>query len=225
MGNFSDYFPFKCLHSALYLLEHESQHAIPSLTKEKKKKKKVNHSQPQACIYTHTVQNPSELLRSTCLDIILPTVSKCSSKCKCLHKWGWISSPSHSPHTHIAYFWTYLVYPCPVQSPSTLSYLVSFLCSIGMATLAQPHSYSLPILVIGLTHQAPARSPTTVDMFGHFRGFSLSSPLSLLHTHTNTLCSCKWRHSVHEEEAGGNLKSSLLFLSGSSGRLALYASE
>lgn len=108
------------------------------------------------------------------------------------------------------------MYPCPVQSPSTLSYLLSLLCSIGMATLAQPHSYSLPILVIGLTHEAPARSPPTVDMFGHFCGFSLSAPLSLLHTHTHTHCTHANGARVHEEETGFNLQSSLVVLSSSS---------
>lgn len=98
---------------------------------------------------------------------------------------------------------------------------------IGMATLAKPHSYSLPILVIGLTHQAPARSPPTVDMFGHFRGFSLTAPLSLSRTHTHTkrrthANSAIW---VREEEAGFNLKSNLFMLSGSSGRLGLHESE
>lgn len=41
--------------------------------------------------------------------------------------------------------------------------------------------------------------------------FSLFSFITLAHKHTHTPCTCKWRHSVHEEEAGGNFKSSLLF--------------
>lgn len=47
------------------LLEYKSVHAFPSLTKEK-----VNHSQPQTCIYTYTVQNVwTTLLTPTCSDM------------------------------------------------------------------------------------------------------------------------------------------------------------
>lgn len=45
----------------------------------------------------------------------------------------------------------------------THSFLFS-LRSIGMATLAEPHSYSFPMLVIGLSHEATARSPPTTSV-------------------------------------------------------------
>lgn len=52
-----------------------------------------------------------------------------------------------------------------------------------MATLAQAHSYSFPILVIGLTHEAT--SPPTVDVSGHFRVFSLAAPfITLAHAYS-----------------------------------------
>lgn len=45
----------------------------------------------------------------------------------------------------------------------THSFLFS-LRSTGMATLAEPHSYSFPMLVIGLSHEATTRSPPTTSV-------------------------------------------------------------
>lgn len=70
-----------------------------------------------------------------------------------------------------------------MQSGSTLPQLLSFLCSIGMATLAQPHSYSLPILVIGLTHEASTQALQQELCLVTSASF-LSPPLSLLLTLT-----------------------------------------
>ena len=153
----------------------------------------------------------------TCLDIILPLGSKSSSKCKCLHKWGRISLPSHSTHT--AYFWTLLAYMCHPLFPTL------FQRGIGIATLARPHSYSLPLLVIGLTHQAPTRSPPTVSMFGHFRVYprptlALCAFISRAHTHTVRMQMAPWK--VHKEEAGFNWQSGAVNSSGSSGKLSLH---
>lgn len=90
-----------------------------------------------------------------------------------------------TPHTFstlgLFLVFTWCVHARSVQSPS-LS--LPFLCSIGMATLAQAHSYSFPILVIGRTQEAPAEALQHLDLFGHFRVFFFSAPLS----HTR-----KWR--------------------------------
>lgn len=64
-------------------------------------------------------------------------------------------------HTH-SLFWDPLGESLPA-SVITHSFLFS-LRSIGMATLAQPHSYSFPMLVIGLSHEATARSPPTTSV-------------------------------------------------------------
>lgn len=45
----------------------------------------------------------------------------------------------------------------------THSFLFS-LHRIGMATLEEPHSYTFPMLVIGLSHEAAARSPPTTSV-------------------------------------------------------------
>jgi len=52
-----------------------------------------------------------------------------------------------------------------------------------MATLAQAHSYSFPILVIGLTHEAPTETLKQLICLVTSVCF-LSAPLSLMHTHT-----------------------------------------
>lgn len=54
-----------------------------------------------------------------------------------------------------------------------------------MATLAQPHSYSLPILVIGLTHEAPAEALQQLICLVTSVCF-LS--LRLYHSRTHTYC-------------------------------------
>lgn len=45
----------------------------------------------------------------------------------------------------------------------THSFLFS-LHSIGMATLEEPHSYTFPMLVIGLSHVAAAKIPPTTSV-------------------------------------------------------------
>ena len=95
-------------------------------------------------------------------------------------------APQTHTHTHthtLPIFGLTWLYMCPVQSSSATSYHLPFLCSIGMATLAQAHSYSLPILVIGLAHEAPARAFQQLICLVTSVCF-LSVPLSLLHTHT-----------------------------------------
>lgn len=69
----------------------------------------------------------------------------------------------------------------------------SLLQPIGMATLAEPHSYSLPMLVTGLTRHATARSPPTL-------GILWPLPLLLFILFRSTT-------SVREEAAGLNFKS------------------
>lgn len=62
------------------------------------------------------------------------------------------------PLLRLPLFWR--VRGCSNRRPLLLSS-----AAIGMATLAEPHSYSLPILVTGLARQATARSPPTLDTF------------------------------------------------------------
>lgn len=95
-------------------------------------------------------------LHATCLD-----KSVYSLKCKCLHKGGWILLSFHSTHT-LSLFLDPLGESLP-GSVITHSFLFS-LHSIGMATLAELHSYSFPMLVIGLSHEATARSPPTTSV-------------------------------------------------------------
>lgn len=77
-----------------------------------------------------------------------------------------------TPTTHAAYFWTIFFFPLlrlplfwRVHGRSNRCPLLLSSAAIGMATLAEPHSYSLPILVTGLARQATARSPPTLDTF------------------------------------------------------------
>lgn len=103
-------------------------------------------SGPTVCFSVH--------LHATCLDKAVH-----SSKCKCLHKRGWIPIWFHSTHS-------LFLDPLGESLPGaviTHSFLFS-LHSIGMATLEEPHSYTFPMLVIGLSHVAAARSPPTTSV-------------------------------------------------------------
>lgn len=103
-------------------------------------------SGPTVCFTVH--------LHATCLDKAVH-----SSKCKCLHKRGWIPIWFHSTHS-------LFLDPLGESLPGaviTHSFLFS-LHSIGMATLEEPHSYTFPMLVIGLSHVAAARSPPTTSV-------------------------------------------------------------